>query len=100
MCGYEVNADYNAAKNVGLKHLRAAQTSSDGGARVNVRLNRGTLDVNGDFEPACGGQNGSPRESPITRTEGSGWQSEAPLLTTPSTKERRSRERVGWGSLL
>ena len=64
-CGYEVNADYNAAKNVGLKHLRAAQKSSDGGAPVNVRLNRGTLNVNGDFAPAVSdGQNGSPRESP------------------------------------
>jgi len=64
-CGYEVNADYNAAKNVGLKHLRAAQKSSDGGAPVNVGLNRGTLNVNGDFAPAVSdGQNGSPRESP------------------------------------
>jgi len=64
-CGYEVNADYNAAKNIGLKYLRAAQTSSGGGAPVNVRLNRGTLNVNGEYEPACEGQNGSPRESPI-----------------------------------
>ncbi|MFD1571678.1 RNA-guided endonuclease InsQ/TnpB family protein [Halorubrum laminariae] len=64
-CGYEVNADYNAAKNIGLKNLRAAQTSSGGGAPVGVRLNRGTLNVNGDYESAAdGGQNGSPRESP------------------------------------
>ena len=63
-CGYEVNADYNAAKNIGLKHLRSAQTSSGGGAPVNVRLNRGTLNVNGDYEPASDGQNRSPRESP------------------------------------
>ncbi|MEF8842516.1 MAG: zinc ribbon domain-containing protein [Haloarculaceae archaeon] len=47
-----------------VKYLRSAQTSSGGGAPVNVCLNRGTLNVNGDYEPAAdGGQNGSPRES-------------------------------------
>ena len=61
-CGYEVNADYNAAKNIGLKYLRSAQKSSSGGAPVNVRLNRGTLNVNGNYEPASDGKNGSPRE--------------------------------------
>ena len=71
-CKYAPHADYNAAKNIGLKYLRSAQTSSDGGAPVNVRLNRGTLNVNGDYEPAAdGGQNGSPRESP-TRNEANG----------------------------
>jgi len=34
-CSYEVNADYNAAKNIGLKYLRSAQRSSGGGAPVN-----------------------------------------------------------------
>jgi IS605 OrfB family transposase len=64
-CGYEVNADHNAAKNIGLKHLRSAQKSSGGGAPVDVRLNRGMLNVNGEYSPAAaGGQNGSPRESP------------------------------------
>jgi len=29
---------------------------------LDVRLNRGTLNVNGDYEPASDGQNGSPRE--------------------------------------
>jgi DNA-directed RNA polymerase subunit RPC12/RpoP len=71
-CGYEVNADYNAAKNVGLNHLRSAQTSSIVGAPVNVRLNRGTVNVNGEYSPAAdGGQNGSPRESP-TRNDANG----------------------------
>ncbi|TKX65664.1 MULTISPECIES: RNA-guided endonuclease TnpB family protein [Halorubrum] len=70
-CGYEVNADYNAAKNIGVKYLRSTQTSSGGGAPVNVRLNRGTLNVNGDYEPASDGQNGSPRESPA-RNEANG----------------------------
>ncbi len=31
-CGYSPHADYNAAKNIGLKHLRSAQTSSGGDA--------------------------------------------------------------------
>ncbi|KAB7519098.1 transposase, partial [Halosegnis rubeus] len=34
------------------------------GAPVDVRLNRGMLNVNGEYEPAYEGQNGSPRESP------------------------------------
>ncbi|MFW5911619.1 MAG: RNA-guided endonuclease InsQ/TnpB family protein [Halolamina sp.] len=63
-CGYAPHADYNAAKNIGLKHLRSAQKSSGGGAPVNVRLNRGTLNVNGEYSSACEGQNGSPCESP------------------------------------
>ncbi|WP_332897235.1 RNA-guided endonuclease InsQ/TnpB family protein [Haladaptatus sp. CMSO5] len=63
-CGYSLHADYNAAKNIGLKHLRSTQKSSDGGAPVGVRLNRGTLNVSGEYSPASDGQNGSPRESP------------------------------------
>jgi len=38
-CGYETHADYNAAKNIGLKYLRRSHKSSDGGAPVGVRLN-------------------------------------------------------------
>jgi len=45
-CGYENHADYNAAKNVGLKLLRN-QTGSEGGAPVGVRLNTGMLNANG-----------------------------------------------------
>jgi putative transposase len=73
-CGYENHADYNAAKNIGLRYLRRNQTGDGGGAPVGVRLNRGMLNVNGEYEPPAGdsGQSGSPRESPITRTEGSG----------------------------
>jgi putative transposase len=63
-CGYSVHADYNAAKNIGLKQLRSAQTSSGGGAPVGVRLNRGTLNVSGEYSPPGDGQNGSPRENP------------------------------------
>jgi IS605 OrfB family transposase len=63
-CGYTLHADYNAAKNIGLKHLRSAQKSSGGGAPVGVCLHRGTLNVSGEYSPTGDGQNGSPRESP------------------------------------
>ncbi|MFC6872694.1 RNA-guided endonuclease InsQ/TnpB family protein [Halobellus marinus] len=49
-CGYEVNADYNAAKNIGVRYarmrqhkLRSSPTSGSGDAPVDVRLNGGTL---------------------------------------------------------
>ncbi|WP_114577992.1 RNA-guided endonuclease TnpB family protein [Saliphagus sp. LR7] len=49
-CGYEVNADYNAAKNIGLRYarkrhhrLRSSPTSGGGDAPVDVRVNGGTL---------------------------------------------------------
>ena len=50
-CGYENHADYNAAKNIGLRYLRRNQTGGDGGAPLGVRLNSGTLNVNGAYEP-------------------------------------------------
>ncbi|ELY51408.1 transposase, IS605 OrfB family protein [Natronorubrum bangense JCM 10635] len=50
-CGYENHADYNAAKNIGLQYLRRRQNAGDGGAPVDVRLNRGTLNVSGDYVP-------------------------------------------------
>ena len=53
-CDYEVNADYNAAKNVGLRYarqqthrLRSGQKSLSGDAPVDVRLNRGTMTDDG-----------------------------------------------------
>ena len=65
-CGYQNHADYNAAKNIGLRYLRRTQTGDGGGAPVGVRLNRGTLNANGEYDPPAGdpGQSGSPRESP------------------------------------
>jgi IS605 OrfB family transposase len=49
-CGYEVNADYNGAKNIGLRYarkrthrLRSSPKSGSGDARVDVRVNGGTL---------------------------------------------------------
>jgi putative transposase len=50
-CSYENHADYNAAKNIGLRYLRRNQTGDGGGAPVGVRLNSGTLNVNGEYEP-------------------------------------------------
>ncbi|WP_436926261.1 RNA-guided endonuclease InsQ/TnpB family protein [Halosimplex amylolyticum] len=59
-CGYEVNADYNAAKNIGTRYarkrqhrLRSSPTSGDGDAPVNVRITGGT--VNGkSYQPIAG----------------------------------------------
>jgi len=49
-CGYEVNADYNAAKNIGLRYarkrqhkLRSSPKSGSGDAPVDVRINGGAL---------------------------------------------------------
>ena len=49
-CGYEVNADYNAAKNIGVRYarkrvhrLRSSPKSGSGDARVDVRVNGGML---------------------------------------------------------
>jgi len=51
-CGYEVNADYNAAKNIGMKRLSAGQKSPQGGATSHLALKSGTLNVNGGYSPA------------------------------------------------
>ena len=69
-CGYENHAEYNAAKNIGLQYLRRPQKSKisgvrtrrgasrqrrqnadDGGAPVDVRLNRRRLNVSGEYVP-------------------------------------------------
>ncbi len=50
-CGYQNHADYNAAKNIGLRYLRRNQTGDGGGAPVGVALNSGTLKVNGEYYP-------------------------------------------------
>jgi IS605 OrfB family transposase len=59
-CGYEVNADYNAAKNIGVRYarkqrhsLRSSPKSGSGAAPVDVRVNGGT--VNGEsHQPIAG----------------------------------------------
>ena len=52
-CGYDVHADYNAAKNIGMKYLRDQQKSGRRGAPVGVRLNSGMLNVNGEYSPTA-----------------------------------------------
>ncbi|GGL48716.1 RNA-guided endonuclease InsQ/TnpB family protein [Halocalculus aciditolerans] len=49
-CGYEVNADYNGAKNIGLRYarkqthrLRSSPKSGSGDAEVDLRVTGGTL---------------------------------------------------------
>ena len=54
-CGYENHADYNAAKNIGLRYLRRNQTGAGGGAPLGVRLNSGMVNVNGGYSPAPDG---------------------------------------------
>ena len=56
-CGYEVNADYNGAKNIGLRYarnrqhrLRSSPTSGSGDAEVDLRVNGGTLN-GGSHQP-------------------------------------------------
>ena len=59
-CGYEVNADYNAAKNIGTRYvrkrqhsLRSSPTSGSVDAEVDLRVNGGTL--NGEsYQPIAG----------------------------------------------
>nr|WP_233752243.1 MULTISPECIES: transposase [Halostella] len=53
-CGYQVQADYNAAKNIGIRLLRGRQKSSHGGATRHLALKSGTLSVNGEYSPASG----------------------------------------------
>jgi IS605 OrfB family transposase len=51
-CEYELNADYNASKNIArklLKRLHSGQTSSSGGAPCQCALTSGTLNLNGEF---------------------------------------------------
>ena len=47
-CGYENHADYSASKNIGLQYPRRRQNADDGGAPVDMCLNRGTLNVSGE----------------------------------------------------
>ncbi|ELZ37969.1 IS1341-type transposase [Halorubrum saccharovorum DSM 1137] len=49
-CEYELNADYNASKNIArklMKRLHSGQTSSDGGAPCQCALTSGTLNLKG-----------------------------------------------------
>ena len=53
-CGYEVNADYNAAKNIAnryCQYIHRGQKSRGGWATSQLALKSGTLNVNGQFRP-------------------------------------------------
>jgi len=50
-CGYELHADYNASKNIGIKLLQRRQKSSAGTGHGQLALKSGTLKLNGDFTP-------------------------------------------------
>jgi IS605 OrfB family transposase len=53
-CEYEVNADYNAAKNIANRYcgyIHRGQKSRDGWATSQLALKSGTLNVNGDYTP-------------------------------------------------
>jgi len=54
-CGYEVNADYNAAKNIATRYcgyIHRGQKSRGGWATSQLALKSGTLKVNGEYTPA------------------------------------------------
>ncbi|UTF55616.1 transposase (plasmid) [Natronosalvus rutilus] len=55
-CGYEANADYNAAKNVAVRYcgyIHRGQKSRGGWAACQSALKSGTLNVNGDFNASA-----------------------------------------------
>ena len=48
-CGYELHADYNAAKKIGWKYVRAGLKSPSGRATRQLALKSGTVNANGSF---------------------------------------------------
>jgi len=52
-CGKEFHADYNAAKNIGLKHVRNRLKSGSGRATCQLALKSGTLNGKGDYSPTA-----------------------------------------------
>ena len=55
-CGYEANADYNAAKNVAVRYcgyIHRGQKSRGGWAGCQSALKSGTLNVNGEFSASA-----------------------------------------------
>lgn len=51
-CGYEVHADYNAAKNIATRYVRRGPKSRGGRATSQLALKSGTLNGNGRYSPA------------------------------------------------
>jgi IS605 OrfB family transposase len=52
-CGYELHADYNAAKNIGWKQVRSGLKSPSGRANYQLALKSGTVNANGSFSPTA-----------------------------------------------
>jgi len=50
-CGYEVHADYNAAKNIGMKAILSGQKSQLGASYSQLALKSGVLKPNGKYFP-------------------------------------------------
>lgn len=48
-CGYEVHADFNAAKNIGMKYVHAGQKSPGGRANRQLALKSGTLNESDEY---------------------------------------------------
>ena len=73
-CAYELNADYNASKNIArklLKRLHSGQKSSSGGARCQCVLKSGTLNLNGDYPASVGSTvEGESPDKPTTSVVG------------------------------
>lgn len=66
-CGYELHADYNAAKNIARKSIRSGQKSRGGRATRQLALKSGTLSANGSFEPAEPTSDGVTAEAGVHR---------------------------------
>jgi IS605 OrfB family transposase len=73
-CEYELNADYNASKNVArklLERLHSGQMSSGGGAPCQCALTSGTLSLNGEFHASVDSAvEGESTDKPTTSVVG------------------------------
>jgi len=73
-CEYELNADYNASKNIArklLKRLHLGQKSSCGGAPCQCALTSGMLNLNGDFHASVDSTaEGESTDKPTTSVVG------------------------------
>jgi len=73
-CEYELNADYNASKNIArklMKTLHSGQTSSSGGVLCQCALTSGTLNLNGDFHASVDSTvEGESTDKPTTSVVG------------------------------
>lgn len=52
-CGYQLDSDYNAAKNIGTKRVRSRQKSEDRTGHSQLALKSGTMTGNGTYTPTA-----------------------------------------------